>query len=257
MYSLQKRVIPVLTIYNYDLVKTRKFKNPKYIGDPINAVKIFNEKEVDELALIDITPPNQRFEPDFDFIKSIVSECFSPLSYGGKIRTIEHIRKVLNIGVEKIIINSAAIQNQSFLKEACDVFGSSTIVGSLDYRKDFWGRERVYTDYGKKNTKESPKSILLSLEKCGVGEILLNSIDNDGMQKGYDLKMINELVKNIKVPLIACGGANCTDDFINAFKSGASAVAAGSKFVFNGKHNAVLITYLNDQENKKLINYYE
>ena len=254
MLSWRKRIIPVLLLNDGGLVKTKQFQAPTYIGDPINAVKIFNEKEVDELALIDITSLADRKEPDFNLIKDIASECFSPLSYGGKITTIEQIRKILSIGVEKVIINTAAIQNESFIKEACKIFGSSTIVGSIDYKKDLFGRLRVFTSNGKKNTGESPNSIAAKMEKYGVGEILLNSIDNDGMQNGYDLKTINELTRNLKVPLIACGGAGSVEDFVKAFHSGASAVAAGSKFVFNGKHNAVLITYLSSEDNKKLTN---
>ena len=254
MYSIRKRVIPILSLYNYDLVKTKKFKKPKYIGDPINAVKIFNVKEVDELAFIDITPLSIRSEPDFNYIQKITTECFIPLSYGGKIRTIDHIRKILSIGVEKVIINTMAVENYKLLKEACQIFGSSTIVASVDYKKDFWGRIRVFSNYGSKNIKETPEIVVKKLEDCGVGEILLNCISNDGMQNGYDLKVINDIASKIKIPLIACGGAASINDFIDGFKNGASAVAAGSKFVLNGKHNAVLITYLKENDINKLIN---
>ncbi len=254
MRSWRKRVIPVLLIKGEGLVKTRKFKNPAYVGDAINAVKIFNEKEVDELALIDITPPYERSEPNYEFLKNITSECFSPVSYGGKIRTIEQIRKILSIGVEKVIINTAAIEDPLFLKDATKIFGSSTIIGSVDVKKDFWGREKVYTDYGKKNTGKTPLDVVSLFEKCGVGEILINSIDRDGMQTGYNLELIRSLSSSVKVPMIACGGAKGIDDFVKAFENGASAVAAGSRFVFNGKHNAVLITYVSSEENKKLMN---
>jgi cyclase len=254
MLSWRKRVIPLLLFKGDRLVKTKKFDRPKYVGDVINAVKIFNEKEVDELALIDITPFSERSEPDFTIIKDVASECFIPLAYGGKITNEDQIKKILNIGVEKIIINTAAIQNPDFLKRACKNFGSSTIVASVDFKKDFFGTKSVFTSNGKKNTKKSPLEIVLELEKLGVGEILLNSIDRDGMQNGYDLELIKSLSKAINIPLIACGGASTVDDFVDAFHNGASAVAAGSKFVFNGKHNAVLITYLTNEENNKLIN---
>ncbi|SKB93363.1 AglZ/HisF2 family acetamidino modification protein [Daejeonella lutea] len=253
MYSWRKRVIPVLLLRGEGLVKTKRFKNPAYIGDAINAVRIFNEKEVDELALIDITPLRERPEPNYDFLKDITSECFSPLSYGGKVTNIQQIRKILSIGVEKVIINSAAIENPTFLREACNIFGSSTIVGSIDVKKDFWGKQRVYTSYGSKNTGKSPLEIISLFEQCGVGEILLNSIDRDGMQNGYDLDLIKSLSSSVNIPLISCGGAMDTDDFVKAFQHGASAVAAGSKFVFNGKHNAVLITYISPEENEKLL----
>ncbi len=213
MSSWRKRVIPVLLLQGEGLVKTINFKNPKYVGDAVNSVKIFNDKEVDELALIDITSLNIRTEPNFELLKDITSECFSPLSYGGKVRSIEQIRKILGIGVEKVIINTAAIEDPEFLKRACLEFGSSTIVGSIDVKKDIFGRQRVYTSNGKKNTGKTPLEV------------------------------------------IACGGANNVDDFILALKNGASAVAAGSKFVFNGRHNAVLITYLSEEENNKLLKY--
>lgn len=254
MLSWRKRVIPVLLLKGEGLVKTKKFSNPQYVGDAVNAVKIFNEKEVDELALIDITSLSERSEPNFSLIKDVASECFSPLAYGGKITNEEQIRKILNIGVEKIIINTAAIENPSFLKQATANFGSSTIVASVDFKTDFWGKKKVFTANGKRNTGKDPLQVVLELEKCGVGEILLNSIDRDGMQIGYDLELIRTLSSSVNIPLIACGGANGVDDFVSAFKNGASAVAAGSRFVFNGRHNAVLITYLSQEENNKLIN---
>ncbi|MBM3206712.1 MAG: imidazole glycerol phosphate synthase subunit HisF [Candidatus Staskawiczbacteria bacterium] len=255
MNRWRKRIIPVLLLHGEGLVKTINFKSPKYIGDAVNSVKIFNDKEVDELALIDITPLDSRSVPNFKLLKEISSECFCPLSYGGKVRSIEQIRKILGIGVEKVIINSAAIEDPDFLISACMKFGSSTIVGSIDFRRDIFGRQRVYTSNGRKNTDKTPMEVITLFEKCGVGEILLNSIDRDGTRKGFDLETINTLSNSVKVPVIACGGANSVDDFILALKNGASAVAAGTKFVFTGKHNAVLITYLSDDENKKLLKY--
>ena len=255
MSSWRKRVIPVLLLQGEGLVKTVNFKNPKYVGDAVNSVKIFNDKEVDELALIDITSLNDRTEPNFELLKDITSECFSPLSYGGKVRSVEQIRKILGIGVEKVIINTAALEDPEFLKRACMEFGSSTIVGSIDVKKDIFGRSRVHTSNGRRNTGRTPLEVIKQFEECGVGEILLNSIDRDGTRMGFDLEMINTLSKSVTIPVIACGGANDVDDFILALKNGASAVAAGSKFVFNGRHNAVLITYLSEDENNKLLKY--
>jgi imidazole glycerol-phosphate synthase subunit HisF len=255
MSSWRKRVIPVLLLNGEGLVKTVKFKNPKYVGDAVNSVKIFNDKEVDEIAIIDITPLDTRTEPKFELLKDFTSECFSPLSYGGKIRSINQIRKILSIGVEKVIINSAAIEDPEFLRQACLEFGSSTIVGSIDVKKDIFGRTRVFTSNGRKNTGRTPMEVIKQFEDCGVGEILLNSIDRDGTRMGFDLEMISSLSKSVTIPVIACGGANDVDDFILALKNGASAVAAGSKFVFNGRHNAVLITYLSEEENNKLLKY--
>ncbi len=253
MNSWRKRVIPVLLLKGEGLVKTIRFKDSIYVGDAINTVRIFNEKEVDELALIDITPLSERSEPNFTLLKDITSECFSPLAYGGKIKSIEQIRKVLSIGVEKVIINSAAIADPVFLREATKIFGSSTIIGSIDVKKDFWGNQRVYTSYGSKNTRKTPLEVISLFEQCGVGEIILNSIDRDGMQMGYDLELIRCLSSSVKIPLIACGGAKDIGDFIRAFEKGASAVAAGSKFVFNGKHKAVLISYISTEENELLL----
>jgi cyclase len=253
MNSWRKRVIPVLLLRGEGLVKTKKFKNPTYVGDVINTVRIFNEKEVDELVLIDITPLSERSEPNYTLLKDITSECFSPLAYGGKISSIEQIRKVLSIGVEKVIINSAAIEDPAFLKEATKIFGSSTIIGSIDVKKKFWGGQCVYTSYGSKNTRKTPLEVISLFEQCGVGEILLNSIDRDGMQIGYDFDLIRSLSSSVKIPLIACGGARDIGDFVKAFENGASAVAAGSKFVYNGKYNAVLITYISQEENEKLL----
>ncbi len=255
MRNWRKRVIPVLLLNGEGLVKTVKFKNPKYVGDAVNSVKIFNDKEVDEIAIIDITSLNIRTEPNFELLKDITSECFSPLSYGGKIRSINQIRKILSIGVEKVIINSAAIEDPEFLRKACLEFGSSTVVGSIDVKKDIFGRSRVYTSNGRKNTGKTPMEVIKQFEESGVGEILLNSIDRDGTKMGFDLEMINTLSKSVTIPVIACGGANDVNDFILALKNGASAVAAGSKFVFNGRLNAVLITYLSEDENNKLLKY--
>ena len=255
MSNWRKRVIPVLLLNGEGLVKTVKFKNPKYVGDAVNCVKIFNDKEVDEIAIIDITSLNIRTEPNFELLKDFTSEFFSPLSYGGKIRSINQIRKILSIGVEKVIINSAAIEDPDFLRKACLEFGSSTIVGSIDVKKDIFGRSRVYISNGRKNTGKTPMEVIKQFEESGVGEILLNSIDRDGTKMGFDLEMINTLSKSVTIPVIACGGANDVNDFILALKNGASAVAAGSKFVFNGRHNAVLITYLSEDENYKLLKY--
>ena len=249
MSSWRKRVIPILLVNGEGLVKTVKFKNPKYVGDVVNSVKIFNDKEVDEIAIIDITSLATRTEPNFDLLKDITSECFSPLSYGGKIRSINQIRKILSIGVEKVIINSAAIADPEFLHRACSE------LGSIDFKKDIFGRTRVYTSNGRKNTGRTAIEVIKQFEECGVGEILLNSIDRDGTRMGFDLEMINSLSKSVTIPLIACGGANNVEDFILALKNGASAVAAGSKFVFKGTHNAVLITYLSEDENNKLLKY--
>jgi cyclase len=238
------RVIPVLLLRNKGLVKTFKFKDAKYVGDPINAVKIFNEKEVDELIVLDIEATTHGREPQYDFLKEIVSECFSPIGYGGGIKTIQQIQRLIQSGIEKIIINYACIVNPSFLKEAAYNFGSSTIVAAMDVKKNLFGKYHVYSHAGSRNTGIDPVSHAQKLEELGAGELFMNNIDHDGMMNGYDHGLIIKIAKAVDIPIIACGGAADVNDLIKVLKeSGASAAAAGSLFVFHGKHKAVLITY--------------
>jgi cyclase len=238
------RVIPVLLIRNKGLVKTLKFKDDRYIGDPVNAVKIFNEKEVDELIVLDIEATPHTREPQYDFLREIVSECFSPMGYGGGIKNLQQIQKLIQTGIEKIIINTACIVNPSFLKEATENFGSSTIVAAMDVKKNFFGKYTVYSHGGTKNTGLDPLKHAQKVQELGGGELFVNNIDHDGTMSGYDHSLIHKIAKSIDIPVIACGGAADVDDLIKVLKeSGASAAAAGSLFVFHGKHKAVLITY--------------
>jgi len=247
MYAIRNRVIPVLLLQDNALVKTVRFKDPKYIGDPMNAVKIFNEKEVDELVFLDISATKANREPDYELIKNLATECFMPLCYGGGIKTLEQIKKIMQLGVEKIAINSAVAENIGFLKQASDEFGSSTIVVSVDVVKDFWGKYRVVSKSGSHKTNWKLEEYMKALEENGAGELLLNSLDNDGAQQGYDLKLIELVTKLVSVPVIACGGAGTMEHLEQALTSGSSAVAAGSLFVFKGKHRAVLISYPNPE----------
>jgi cyclase len=240
---LKHRVIPVLLLQNDGLVKTVKFKDSKYVGDPINAIRIFNDKEVDELVFLDISASKTNKEIDYNLISDLASECFMPLCYGGGIKNVDSIRKILHLGVEKVSINTQAFENPNFIKDAVKLFGSSTIVISLDVKKNLWGNYEVWTNGGTKNTKVSPFDAIKMMEELGAGEILLNSIDKDGTMSGYDLKLIEKVSGLVQIPLIATGGASKISDFSDAVKHGASAVAAGSMFVFHGKHKAVLITY--------------
>lgn len=247
------RVIPVLLLKNAGLVKTLQFKNPKYIGDPLNAVKIFNEKEVDELIFLDILATAENRGIPLDFLKEVAEECFMPLAYGGGIKTITDIRSILKVGVEKVILNSVIFQDLELVKEAVKQFGSSTIAVSLDVKKNFWGKYEIYSNGGKVNTKKEPITFAKTLNDIGVGELMINSIDLDGTQKGYDLDLIEKVSNAVEIPVIACGGAGTVNDFDLALnQAGASAVAAGSMFVFHGKHRAVLISYP-DQSELKLI----
>ena len=247
------RVIPVLLFRNRGLYKSVKFDRYKYIGDPINAVKIFNDKEVDELIFLDIDSTDRSLEPNYEVIKEIATECFMPICYGGRISNTDQIKKILALGIEKIAINKNAVLNPEFIESAVAQFGSSTIVISIDAKKNIWGKYEVYVDNGKKNTKIDPVTFAKEMENAGVGEIMINAIDKDGTMSGYDLELIKKISSSVNIPLIACGGASSLNDFSTAItNAGASAVAAGSMFVYHGKLNAVLINYPNQLELKSL-----
>jgi cyclase len=254
---LRTRVIPCLLLKNNGLVKTVKFKDPKYVGDPINAVKIFNDKEVDELIFLDITATIENRRPNFKLISDIASECFMPFSYGGGIRDLSDAKNLFSLGIEKIIVNSYAHENVSFLKEASELFGSQSVVVSMDIRKNLFGKYEVFTQSGTKNTKLDPISFAKKVESMGAGEICLNSIDRDGTMKGYDIELIKQVSESVSIPIIASGGCGKIEDFRDAvINGGASGVAAGSIFVFHGKHRAVLISYPPINELDKVLNNY-
>jgi cyclase len=238
------RIIPVLLLQNKGLVKTVKFRDPVYVGDPINAIRIFNEKEVDELIFLDIDASKEGRGPNYDTIKQFASECFMPVSYGGGISSCEEIRKILKLGIEKVCINTSAIKSPTFVKEAVKNFGSSTIVVSIDVKKSVFGKYEIFTNKKINNSIPNLDSHLKQMEQYGVGEILLNSVDKDGMLKGMDIPLTKKISESVTMPVVSCGGAVNLSDFRSAIKDGkASAVAAGSMFVFHGKHKAVLITY--------------
>lgn len=238
------RVIPVLLIQKGGLVKSIQFKNHKYVGDPINAVKIFNDKEVDEIAILDISASKEKRPPNIKQIAEIASEAFMPLAYGGGITKLEEIKQILFEGVEKVILNKSALKNPQLLTEAAKLFGSQSIVASIDVKKNFLGKYRVFGDNGKTNTKFNPIAFAKQMEDAGAGEIVLNSIDRDGTYKGYDTELLKKISDSVNIPVIACGGASSVDDFYLAVKEGrASAVSAGSLFVFHGPHRAVLINF--------------
>lgn len=242
------RIIPVLLLKGMGLYKSVKFKDLKYVGDPINAIKIFNEKEVDELVFLDINASVNNKEPNYQMLADIASECFMPLCYGGGIKNIDQIERILYAGVEKISINSSAFDNPQLVYDAAKKFGSSTIVVSIDVKKGFLSGSSVYTLSGTKSTKKNPLEFAKYMEDQGAGELLINSIDHDGTMKGYDLDLIKTISRSVSIPVIACGGAGSIEHFKEAVGQGASAVAAGSFFVFQGKHRAVLITYPDRKE---------
>jgi len=245
------RVIPVLLIYKNGLTKTIKFKQHKYVGDPINAVKIFNEKEVDEIVVLDISATNENRGPDIKLISDIASEAFMPLAYGGGIRTLEEIKALINCGVEKIVLNTSAVVNPVLLKDASEWIGSQSLVVSIDVKKNIFGKYKVYSHNGRRNTGIDPVVFAIKMAKSGVGEIYLNSIDLDGTFGGYDLELIKAVSSAVSIPVVALGGARGIDDFSNAIQSGASAVAAGSLFIFQMPHRAVLISYPSEDELKQ------
>jgi cyclase len=247
------RVIPVLLLKNEGLVKTIKFKDPNYIGDPLNAVKLFNEKEVDELVLLDISVRSKGATPNFQMIEEVASECFMPLCYGGGVNTLHEIKKLFSIGIEKVSLNTLLHTNPAIVSEAVLQYGSQSIIASIDIKRNFFGRYEVYTNSGKNNTKLDPIEFAIQVQKLGVGEILLNSIDRDGLMNGYDIDIISKITSNIDIPLIACGGAGSLQHMHDAITlAKASAVAAGSFFVYHGKHKAVLINYPKQEELKKI-----
>jgi imidazole glycerol-phosphate synthase subunit HisF len=253
-------MIPCLLLQDKGLVKTVKFKDPIYIGDPINAVRIFNESEVDELIFLDITSAKQqgifrnkkKYSIPFDLISKISEECYMPLAYGGGIQSIEDIQGIMSTGVEKVVINSSAVENHDLIRQAADLYGNQSIIVSIDVLKNVNGSYEVMTKGGSKPTGLDPVTHATTMESCGAGEIFINSIDRDGTMNGYDIPLIKCISSSISVPLIACGGAGQISHFVDAInEGGAAAVAAGSFFVFHGKRRAVLISYP-ARENTKL-----
>lgn len=238
------RVIPVLLMSNGGIVKTVNFRNPHYIGDPINTIRIFNDKEADEIMLLDIDCSRKNKEPDYELIKKIAGECFMPLAYGGGIRTVEHAKKIIRSGVEKVVINTAAYQNKLLIKEIAEIIGSQSVIVSVDYRKNFFGKNVIYTHGGKKKEASDIIEYVQEMEHFGAGECLLNSIDRDGTRKGYDTSTLKKITSVLKIPVIACGGANNINDFVDAVKlGGATAVAAGSMFIYMNNKESILINY--------------
>ena len=238
------RVIPILLLHKNGLVKSVQFKKYQYVGDPINAVKIFNEKEVDELSIIDISATKEKRKPNIQIINKIASEAFMPLSYGGGITNVDEVKDILFTGIEKVIINKAALLYPNLISQIAERFGSQSVVVSIDVKKNIWGKYMVYSDNGTSNSKISPIEYAKQCELKGAGEILLNSIDKDGTYNGYDIEILKTITESLSIPVIACGGASSVDDFKKAIQQGgASAVSAGSMFVFQRPHNAVLISY--------------
>jgi cyclase len=246
------RLIPVLLLKDGGLVKTVGFKNPVYVGDPINAVRIFNEKEVDELVIVDIEASFLGVGPNFELLAEIAGEAFMPLCYGGGIQTIDQIKKLYKLGVEKVIINTGAFECSGLVREASSLTGRSGIVVAIDVRRNWRGQYSVYIKSGNHDIKLDPVEYAIEMVSQGAGEIIINSINQDGTMSGYDLEIIGRVAKSVQVPVVALGGAGKLIHFREAIEAGASAVAGGSIFVFHGRHRAVLITYPEHQEIRSL-----
>jgi cyclase len=238
------RIIPSLLLDGNGLVKTRKFKDPTYVGDPINAIKIFNDKRVDELIFLDISASKARREPNYRLIEKIASECFMPVCYGGGVNSVIQARKIIELGIEKVSLNSAVIEVPGLVSEISAELGSQSVVASVDIKKSWTGRYRVYDSARGKLTQVDPLEHIARLVEAGAGEVFINNVDADGMQSGFDIPLVRAVSAKVSVPVIACGGAGSLEHIKAAIRDGgASAAAAGSIFVFKGPHRAVLISY--------------
>jgi len=248
------RVMPCLLLQGAGIVKTVRFKDPTYLGDPRNAVKIFNEKEVDELILLDIRATASGQEPQFDLIKEMAEEAFMPVAYGGGIRSLEAVRRVISLGVEKVVIGSYAVENPAFIGKAAALAGSSSVVVCIDVKKTLLRGNRVHSVNGSKNSGIDPVVFARRMEEEGAGELVVHSIDRDGTMTGYDLDLIKSVCSAVKIPVIACGGAGKLEDVGQAIRvGGADAAAAGSIFVYQGKHRAVLINFPDSDQIKQVL----
>jgi cyclase len=251
---LRSRISPCLLVHKKGLVKTVQFKDPKYVGDPINAVKIFNEKEVDELMVLDIDASVEGRGPDFTLIKNLAVECRMPFCYGGGVTTVEQAKKIINLGAEKVAISSAAIKDFNLIQKIGDAVGIQSVVVVLDAKKKgLFGGYEIYIYNGKKATGLKVKDFVQQLNKIGVGEIVINSIDRDGKMEGFDFALIDLVRDAADCPVTVLGGAGKLEDIKSVIsKYKVIGVSCGSLFVFKGKYKAVLISYPNKQEKKEL-----
>jgi cyclase len=240
---LRPRVIPVLLLKGAGLYKTVRFRDPVYVGDPLNTMRIFNDKEVDEICVLDIGGRFGQKAPQLEQIKGLAAETFMPISFGGCITVLSQVQAILKAGVEKVVLNSLAFENPDEIRRIVAYAGSSSVVVSLDVRRNWLRRYEVLTQGGTRPTRLSPVEAARYAEALGAGEVLLTSIDRDGTQEGYDVDLVGEVTRAVSVPVVACGGGGSLDHMRQVLKAGASAAAAGSMFVYQGRHRAVLISY--------------
>jgi cyclase len=249
------RVIPTLLLMNNGLVKSEKFKNHRYIGDPINAVNLFNDLKVDELCFLDIAATKEKRTVDLHLLQRIADEANMPFAVGGGIRTIDNIREILKVGAEKVVISAFAVEQPSFIEQAAFEFGSSTIAVCMNIKKNIWGKYRMYINNGTRSVDMEPVSFAKKMENCGAGEIIVNSIDQDGTMAGYDISIVRSISEAVTIPVVALGGAGKMADFKQVIDDGAaSAVAAGSFFIYKGARRAVLISYPGSDSFNNLFN---
>ena len=251
---LRPRIIPCLLVRNKGLVKTVKFGPSKYVGDPINAVKIFNEKEADELIVLDIDATANGTPPDFVMIQKLAAECRMPLCYGGGVTTVEQAKRIIGLGVEKVAISAAALANPQLISGISAEIGSQSVVVILDVKKSFFGKYEVYTHNGQRRTERTPIDVAQEAEKLGAGEIVINSIDNDGQMKGYDLSLAAKVREAIQLPMSVLGGAGSLADIGCLISTcGVVGASAGSLFVFKGQYRAVLINYPDQTQKENIV----
>ena len=242
------RIIPTLLIDDRDLIKTVQFGKRTYLGDPVNAVKIFNRKRIDELSILDIGATKNQKEPDYEILKDIASEAFMPLSYGGGISSLDQVQELLKIGYEKVVLNTAFVRKPELVTKSAELFGSQSIVASIDAKK-INSEYKCYISDGVEETKWNPVDLAMEAERLGAGEIIINSIDNDGMMNGYDINLVKSVADVVSIPVIAIGGAGGIKDLKRVLQDGhAHAAAGGSMFVYYGKLRAVLITAPSEEE---------
>lgn len=247
---LLKRVIPNILFSGDGLYKTRKFKNKAYVGDVVNAIRLFNDLKVDELVLLDIEASKKKSGPNFDLVKEISSECFMPLCYGGGVSSVKQAEEIFSLGVEKVCINSSAMTDPGLITNLAKVFGSQSVVVGVDIMKSVFGPHKLYSHIGARAPKKVFTQYLKDAESAGAGEIFLTSVDREGSMKGFDLTLVECAVNALDIPVIVNGGGGCFDHIVEAFEKGASAVSCGSKFIYQGPHRAVLINYLTEEEHQ-------
>jgi cyclase len=245
---MYKRVIPVLLLDKRKIVKSYKFKQHVYIGDPLNIVKIFSDKNVDEIIMVNIERNFQFNSENISYLESVLNECFIPISYAGGITDIKQIKILNRIGFEKVVINSSALENQTLLEKAAIEFGSSTVIAGINVKKNFFNKYKVYNYSKNQYSKLEPRILCEKMMESGAGELFINNIDLDGTMAGYDTDIINELTSNLSSPVIACGGAGSLLDIQNLFtKTKVTGAAGGSMFVYHGKEKGILINYPNGE----------